>query len=246
MKLLLSGDAAPGASEADLVEACRRRALDGLELTLGAGHGHGVDVNQRPPRERTGMSCESDMHVPVEWLRLTPGTTKTMTLIWASGAYRLGAGLLLPEPMIIPPPDVSTALVHGSDPQDAADAASWAARTGMSTCWEVEPATLDSDVLSIILETTGDHLAHVRFLGAGPEAQASGAKGTCRLWSSLALRGYTGTVALAPSPGADLAAWHAWLFEQRGWGCNTAADKAARKTRAADHQTTVYQPEMIS
>ena len=228
MKLLLSSDAAPAASTADLTYACRRRSLAGLELTVGAGHAHGIDTALCPPREQSGGACvASAPRAPVHWLRVPSGTSKAMTLAWAGGAQRLGAGLLLPAPTANPPQGVTLALVHGTDPAGAQRAACWAECHSARTCWEVAPDASKAH-LDATLEATGDFLGHVRFLGAGPEAQSSGAAEANPLWSALALRGYTGTVALAPSSEGDLDAWRCWLFETRGWGCNTAAEKAAR------------------
>lgn len=237
MKLLLSSDAAPAASTADLTQACRRRSLAGLELTAGAGHAHGVNTALCPPREQAGVACVAEDCAPVHWLRVPPGASKAMTLTWAGGAHRLDAGLLLPAPAANPPQGVPLALAHGTDPAAAEDAARWAERRDAQTCWEVA-ADASKDDLNAVLDATAHRLAHVRLLGAGPEAQADGAAGAHPLWSALALRGFAGTVALAPSPGADLGAWHRWLFDARGWGCNTAAEKKARAVSSSPSTLT--------
>ncbi len=88
-----------------------------------------------------------------------------------------------------------------------------------------------------MLDATGPRLAHVRLLGAGPEAEAGGAEagadGTGWLFGQLALRGYSGTVTLAPSSPDVLRQWEPWLQRGRGWGCGTAAEKqAAARARA--------------
>lgn len=235
MKLLLSSDAAPAASMAELTTACRRRSLAGLELRLGAEHRHGVNGTLCPPRERANAPCLPEEHAPVEWLYLPPATSLAMRTIWASGAYRMGAGLILPTPVTDLLPAIRCAFAHGTDPAEAKNAVRWARRYHAKTCWEVALGTHCADTLEAVLDATSDRLAHVRLFGAGPEAQTAEATGANPLWQALALRGYTGTVALAPSPAADLRTWNQWLFESRGWGCNTAANK---KDRVSAHQPT--------
>ena len=137
-------------------------------------------------------------------------------------------GLLLPVPETNPPSGGRLALVHETDPEAAVAAVRWAERHGAETCWEVTPGAHPPEVLEAVFDITAGRLAHVRLLGAGPESQASEATGAHPLWRAFALNGYTGTVALAPSAEADLATWRRWLFETRGWGCNTAAEKATR------------------
>lgn len=232
MKLLLSSDAAPAASMTELTRACRRRALAGLEVT--AGSACGARAGRGRTREQAAGARGEDDPARVHWLRVPPGTSAGWMHVWASSAHRLGAGLLLPAPWASPPKGLRLALVHGTDPAGAQRAARWAERYSAQTCWAVTPDASQAD-LEAVLDATGDSLGHVRLLGAGPEAQASGATGANPLWQALALRGYAGTVALAPSPGTDLDAWHRWLFDARGWGCNTAAEK---KDRAASSSTT--------
>lgn len=240
MKLLLSSDAAPDASMAGLARACHRRALSGLELTLGAGQGHGMDKVLSSPREQPDAPCATGEHGPIQWLKVSMAASRALLLTWASHAQRLGTGLLLPAPMASPPPGLRIAFIHGTSLAEARDAARWAHRYGASTCWEVSPGTDTPAAVEDVFDATSEHLAHVRYLGAGPEAETSDAAEPHSLWSLLARHGYAGTIALAPSSAGSLRDWRRWLFESRGWGCNTAAEKA-RTT-----PTTIRQPTTTS
>lgn len=231
MKLLLSTDALPAASFDVLDEACRRRALEGVELTLGPSEHHGIDVSLCPIRQREGLSCIPEReNAPVVWMRMPDSTTTTMLMIWAAEAHVFGAGMLITRPVPEMPRSTRVALLHGTDVVEARRAAAWAETHSAGTCWQVDLENRDLATWDEILRITGPHLAHVRLLGAGPEAQAEapGSAGTGTLLSRLALMGYDGTVALAPSSSEHLDDWKQWLLVGRGWGCGTAAEKKAR------------------
>jgi hypothetical protein len=238
VRLLLSSDALPDAPFEALVEAARRRHLAGLELSLDRGQGHGADATACAARQGDGVACFPAVptDLTVAWLLLPEEAPLALRTVWASAASRLGAGVLLrrpaPEPLAAP-----TALVHGTDPASARRAAQWAEAHGAGTALEVRPAAFEADRWAAVLDATGPRLAHVRLVGAGPEAQAAEAgdvsDGTGWLLGRLALRGYGGTVALAPSSPEALPAWEHWLRRGRGWGCGTAAEKQAAATRKA-------------
>ena len=225
MRLLLSSDALPDAPFEVLVEAARRRALGGLELTLDRGQGHGADATACVARDGDACFPTPPPDLAVAWLALPADAPLGLRSVWASAAGRLGAGVLLrrptPEPLAVP-----TALVHGADPNAARQSARWAEAHGAGTAWEVRPSAFDTALWETVLDATGPRLAHVRVLGAGPEAEAGeGADGTGWLFGQLALSGYSGTVTLAPSSPEALTAWARWLRRGRGWGCGTAAEK---------------------
>lgn len=227
MKLCLSSDALPDGTPEQLIQACNRRALHGLELTLGADHRHGLDETICPIKQHEGQPCFPEGEPPVEWLHLPEVSSATTPMIWAGGAHQLDAGLLLHNP-IDPPLATPVALVHPTDEKAARDAATWARQHDAYTAWSIRPAVHTPGDIQRILDLTGPTLAHVRLLGGGPAAEASDDAGTGALMSKLALAGYRGTVALAPSADADLARWRRWLLDERGWGCNTAAIKKDR------------------
>ena len=235
MRLLLSSDALPDAPFEVLVAAARRRRLAGLELTLDRGQGHGADASPCAARVGDGTACFPDApaDLAVAWLALPAGAPLGLRTVWASAAGRLGAGVLLRRPAPECPTALPTALVHGTDPEAARQSARWAAAHGAGTAWELRPSAFDADRWAAVLDATGPHLAHVRLLGAGPEAQSAAADGTGWLLGRLALRVYGGTVTLAPSSPGALPAWERWLRRGRGWGCGTSAEKQAAQARAA-------------
>ncbi|MEP0546933.1 MAG: hypothetical protein ABJF88_08375 [Rhodothermales bacterium] len=235
MKLLLSSDALPDATAEGLRVAGRRRSLAGLELRLGAGHHHGADASPCAIRHEAGVDCfpATPTDLPIAWLLLPDEADLAMRSIWSSAAYGLGAGVLLRRATVECPALSHTALLHDTDLDAARRAVAWAEDHGAQTGWEVRPAAFDPDRWTAVLDATGPHLAHVRLLGAGPEAEAEGgaSDGTGWLLSRLALRGYGGTVALAPSSPEHLAAWERWLRRGRGWGWGSAAEKKAAAER---------------
>lgn len=233
MHLLLSSDALPGVSLGDLGAVSRRRALAGLELTLGADHGHRVDA-------APGYRLAETPAVPVAWLLLPKEVPLALRTLWMRTAQQFGAGVLLQEPVPERSDSVRTALVHGTDMEEARRAAEWAEAHDASTCWQVHPTGCDPDLWATILEITGPRLAHVRLLGAGPEAQTGGdaTDGTGMLLSRLALRGFGGTLSLVPSSAEHLGAWAHWLLKGRGWGCGTAAEKQAAAQARRQPATT--------
>lgn len=232
MRLLLSSDTLPDASLDVLLQASRRRALAGLELSVGEGQAHGLDASACPLHQQRGRVCVPEDVTSVAWLRLPRDTSLIMLLIWSSAAHQMKAGVLIQTPVLDPPTATKLALAHGSDPAEARSAAAWARRHGARTCWDVSPGALNADVLDAVLAETMPTLAHVRLAGSGPEADVSGSSRTGLLLARLAMAGYTGTISLVPSPGADLALWRQWLLQKRGWGCGTAAEKQARRAAA--------------
>lgn len=233
MRLLLSSDTLPGAPLDELIQACRRRALGGLELSVGIGQGHGLDERVCPLHQQDGGRCVPETVTSVAWLRLPRATSLIMLMVWSGAAHQMKAGLLLQEPVLDPPVATPLALVHGAEPADVQAAATWARRHGARTCWDVAPGTWDAETVDRVLDVTLPTLAHIRLPGSGPEADDARSEGVGGLLTRLALRGYAGTIALVPSAWADHALWQRWLLERRGWGCGTAAAKQAR--RAALH-----------
>lgn len=207
MRLLLSSEAVPAGTPADLVRACRRRALAGLELAA---------------TEALGGQAMSGLRVPVPWLRLDDEVEPDAA---THVARQLEASLLLTAPLDPPPVGIPLAIVHGAEPAEVGRAVEWAQVVGAGTAWEVQPGELTPDRLMDVLALTRPTLVHVRLLGAGPEA---GDDVTADLMVRLALGGYAGTVTLAPSAAADLNAWARWLFTTRSWGCGTAHERRVR------------------
>lgn len=237
MQLALSSAALPNVSTETLRTAAQRRELKALELVLGAGHGHGIGTPSKPGGMVTADAASPPTgDPPVEWLLASERPSITDVLYWGRQAALLDAGLLLQGPVLESPLGLPLALVHGTDPEAAQRAAAWARMHDAKTCWTVELGRRDEEQFADVIDATAPTLAHVRLLGAGPETQsaAPGTAGTGAVLKELALNGYSGTVALAPSANGSMSEWREWLLEERGWGCNTAAKKKdARKAAAS-------------
>ena len=227
MKLILSSDALPRGDLGALIYACGRRALAGLEVAIGQAHGHGLERPDGTPEIRQWQSLSSDSPVPIQWLRFS-ADVDALAPQYAPLAQDHGVGFLIERPLDQLPGE-NVALLHGSDPDDAAAAAAWAAKHGAYTCWQVGAERAEPDAMEAVLEITFSALAHVRMLGGGPEADPlDTGSGTGSILSRLALRGYGGTIALVPGSRDRLAEWERWLMKTRGWGCSTAAEKQAK------------------
>lgn len=239
MRLLLSSDTLPGSSMDELLQACRRRALAGLELSVGVDHGHGLDEAVCPLHHGKRAPSVPDEVSSVEWLRLPHDASSVVIAIWSAAAHRMQAGVLLHDAVPDPPQATKIALIHGSAPDEVHSAVEWALRYDAATCWDVTLDALTEGCIESVLDQTFGTLAHIRLPGSGPEADHPASEGVGLLLAQLALRGYAGTVGLIPSGPAHLREWEGWLLQKRGWGCGTAADKAAK--RAARMQLTSEQ-----
>lgn len=151
----------------------------------------------------------------------------TEILYWSRQAHLIGARLVLRSPTVESPLCVSLALLHSTELEDARRATTWAKMHEAHTCLEVDLGSVDERDVEDVLDVTAPTLAHVRLRGAGPEAPSGTgeAVGTGTLFKELALRGYNGTVALAPSRTDRAQDWREWIFDEYGWGCNTAVKK---------------------
>lgn len=235
MQLALSSAALPEAPIDTLRRAARRRDLKVLELVLGAGHAHGIGT----PSNSDGMvlanaSPPQTGEPPVRWLLASETPSITDLLYWGRQAALLDAGLLLQGAVPESPLGLPLALVHGTDLQEAQRAAAWARMHDAKTGWTVELGRRDQEQFADVLDATIPTLAHVRLLGAGPETQsaAPGTAGTGAVLKELALNGYSGTVALTPSPDGSTSEWREWLLQGRGWDCGTAVQKKAARNEA--------------
>lgn len=241
MKLSLSSAALPDGSLTDLARGARQRNFEGLEVIVGAGHEHRIEATCEADSSGVSpsgvspsggsVSKEEGSDLPVQWLLLEEGASTAEVLYWGRRAHLLRTGLVLPDGVTDSPVGVPTALRHPTDRAAAQRALAWAEMHGAKTCWEVEVGRASMSEIENALEVTAPRLAHVRLLGAGPEPETDepSVAGTGDVLKALALQGYEGTVALAPSTTGRREAWRAWLFETRGWGCNTAAQKKARR-----------------
>jgi len=228
MTISLSSEALPSAAIKTLRDGARQRDVDGLELLVGTGADPHGDPSAAPGRLNEAIEEGTP---PIQWLLLGPQASLTELLYWSRQAHLIGAGLVLQSTIVESPLCVPLALLHPTDPERAHRAAAWARMHDAQTCWEVRLGATDEQQLEAVLDVTMPTLGHVRLRGAGPNAPsaAPGLVDTGTVLKELTLRGYTGTVALAPADSDEEAAWRTWLFDERGWGCNTAAEKRAAR-----------------
>src|SRR5690606_15891059 len=118
-------------------------------------------------------------------------------------------------------------VAHGSDPDDVGTlrrAVDLAPGGALGLGWEVDPGAEDvTGRITTVLRAAGPHLRHIRLLGGGPEAVQHEGRGIGALMARLALSGYDGPLALAPSTARYRTAWSAWLGRGGGWGCGSKA-----------------------
>ena len=233
VRLSLSSSAAPDEGLAGLLEACRRKALSGLELVQGDGHG----LDARDPTwlpdmamilEQSGVGLTGyrlrstdDLHTPVP-LRIAGGLGSPVLVPLAlDGA----GGLEEVERAAGAFAKAGSRLVGASD--DAA-ALLVAARSGapLDLAWDVRPGVSDPADLDRLLAGAGERLTHIRLFGGGPETSAQNGTGVGTLMSRLAVTRWGGSVVITPSDPRYRVAWSTWLGRRNGWGCSGKATPA--------------------
>lgn len=227
MQLTLSSEALPSSSIANLRRGARRRDLDGVEWVVR-------ERGEQGYRDRFGGSLSEEWGreeatPAIQWLVLRTRVSVTELLYWSRQAHLLEAGLVLRQTKVESPLCVPLAVQHPTDAEAAHRAAAWARMHRANTCWNVELDAVTEGEIEDVLDVTAATLGHIRLRGAGPEAP-SGPSAPSRvgpLLKELALRGFSGTVALAPSDRGKEKAWREWVFRDRGWGCNTVANRTA-------------------
>lgn len=227
MKLALASAAAPDAPLGDLLAACRRRGFAALELE--EGHKHGV------ARELGALEAFAATE-------LVTTTGFELVGLRLHGPIREGAVRLLRLQEALAAP-----LIIDASRPEAPDVAALLAREGprrvmLSTrdplelleslppsvglAWDVAPAEGsgedEASAHRTVVERTGRRLRHVRLLGGGPESALHEGRGIGTLMGTLALSGFPGTLAVAPSSTRYRVAWDAWLGRRGGWGCGGA------------------------
>jgi hypothetical protein len=229
MRLGLSTAAVPDWPLDTIAEACSRRGLQSLELVAGHAHGvrpGGTDEDARAAGERM-RECG------ITTVLLRPGAAATaFQPATIRLAVLLGAGVIVPaaelsdaalDPLVAPATAAHVAflLAHGTDPAEARRIRLLAERHRCGLSWHVDPARDRlEDLAAPVLDAAGAWLQHIRLLGSGPESAASEGRGIGALLATLALRGWDGTLTLAPSSPDRLPVWRLWLG-RAGWGCGS-------------------------
>lgn len=221
MRLAISRSAAPSLSLAQLSDLARRRGLDGVEI--GARDLDGlsraapiagvyVESADAAASEATARVA-ADAGVPVVAAR---GAVPTSAIPKLDELYaRVGGALCV---------------THGTDAEEAAELVSSIAAAEAShvfTAWEVQPTKEDLGDSAAVLLVAGETLRYIRLRGGGPEHAAQDGAGVGELFSSVALAGYAGTIAMTPSAAEHVAAWERWLERSAKSGCGSARAEPA-------------------
>lgn len=225
MRLSLCSSAAPDATLSGLVEACARRGLAALELREGDAHGLNPEYEDLAAAV-AGARAETPSLPIVAYRTSEPGhdlwlarlsealgvpllldgsTTVRARLERAAGIAEIGGCVAI--------------VVRGEDYlSDAREAAG----ADVDLAWDADPTQARmGDRLARLLDGFGERLGHIRLLGGGPEAALHEGAGIGEVMGRLALSGYAGTVALAPSSARYRVAWQTWLGRRGGWGCGS-------------------------
>ncbi len=106
---------------------------------------------------------------------------------------------------------------------------------GVAVAWEADPTRGElAERGSALLARLGGRLRHIVLRGGGPEATEQEGRGVGSLMARLAVAGYGGTVALAPSSDRYRVIWDAWLGRRGGWGCGSRLEDRSLVTLGRD------------
>jgi hypothetical protein len=233
MRLVLSSAVAPSAPLDELMEAAARRGMAGVELVSGhaAADRRGVGADPGPGADAVAAPA------PVMALLEAEGTDADVE------GHDLGA---LARELGVPAL-VRCSVDGGPGPGEALDRVGEIRRAGAEAmvllptagletaldalpadepvAWDADPRARDlTGPGAWLLDGAGARLRHVRLRGGGPEAVEQEGRGVGSLMARLAVAGYAGTVALAPSGPRYRVIWDAWLGRRGGWGCGSRSE----------------------
>lgn len=242
MRLALSSAAAADASPSELVAACVRRGLAGIELIHDPAHERdvyelaaefaaearaaGVELVgiHHPSLERDELRATARAAAAVGAPIVAHLSTFDRTLLELAGEAFSEAGAEL-------------LLAYGGDPEMANALTrllkSVPGSDSVALAWELRPGSDDPRFTRYVLSSAGDRLAYVRLFGGGPEAHAQTGAGIGTTMGSLALARYSGPLVLVPSSPTYHYAWSAWLGRTGGWGCGSRQSDDALVSLAA-------------
>lgn len=212
MQLGISAEAAPGATLAELAQACTQRGLDAVEV-------------------RASASCVADEALDVRIVGVYCDDAEVTEAVMACGAAPGNGPLVLGGTQAL---DTRIAAARALRAQgvDAAvvvtgPADAWMEPVRAGDCpyvWQVDESCADPAGDAARIFDTVALPRYIRLLGGGPEAAMHEGRGIGALIGSLAFRGYDGAVILAPSSPRFHVAWSTWLGRRGGWGCGSKAD----------------------
>lgn len=209
MIVALSTDAAPRASLDELVDGCRRRGLSALHVV--AGHAHGL-----PERSTDAELVELHAQLGAADVKLASYEVRCAETAALDTALRICAPF---QATLVLPHDVPELLAQW---QPACE------RAGVVIVHALDINAADGNVAAAAAaRLLGGAPQHITLRGGGPEAAQHEGRGVGTLMAQLALRGYQGVLALAPSHTAVLPVWRAWLQHGKHWGCGSKRADAA-------------------
>ncbi len=248
MRLALSSAAAPDATFDELLAACARRGFAAVELEVG--HAHGVSPSAGPAAALSAAVRATNAGIGIAALRLDdlaavadPGTPRLAVALGAPVVVRIDAEATVFDGKAEGSDGDVASIIRAAAPRFAETGATLllacrgdaaeierlrllaeAAPPGtVGLAWDVAPDDPGLKVPGAVLAAADDRIRHIRLYGGGPEAIGQEGIGVGRLMSALALSGYSGALALAPSDRRYRYAWGAWLGRRGGWGCGSKA-----------------------
>lgn len=241
MRLSLSSAAAADWTLPELLEACERRGLTGLELVAGHRHGvtaevgavHLVSIGELLDAAGVGIVAyrvEELGAVADSKLAWLSGTLGAPVVVSRSALGALGDGFAELRAWALRAADLfdrwggELLLEHGSDASHARSFRSLVESEGtgvLGLAWDAIPSDPRfGSESSAVLASAGSALRHIRLRGGGPESAGQEGQGIGALMARLTLGGYRGALAITPSTDRYRVAWGAWLG-RRGWGCGS-------------------------
>jgi hypothetical protein len=222
MQLGISSAADPTATADELVDACLRRGLSGLELRHG-------DRAARPDGIAAALGRCTGEAVQVVALLVDVGTDHT-----AHRTPLIGSGV----PVMLRSASGARAALDAAAELRAAGsnalpllqgpADEWLQYVGDHPfAWQVDDSVTDPAADAARILTKRARLAYLRLVGGGPETALQHDRGIGPLMRRLALAGYAGPLVVSPSSSRYRIAWSVWLGRRGGWGCGSSGTPAA-------------------
>lgn len=238
MRLALSSAAVPDATFDELLAACARRGFAAVELEVG--HAHGITPTTGPTAAADAVERAARVGIGIAALRLEdaasvldPQIPRLAAALGAPVVARIGDDVAEVVRVAAPRFADAGAMLLLACSGDLAEIERLRRRVelapvgAMGLAWDVMPGDGALAVPEAPLAVGDGHIRHIRLYGGGPESMGQEGLGVGGLMGALALSGYTGALALAPSDRRYRYAWGAWLGRRGGWGCGSKAGSDA-------------------
>ena len=247
MRTSLSASADPDYRIVELLDACHRRGLRGIELVSDAecdlpralapaDLGELAQLLSRHDCPVTGLYvADLDEICSLETAQLSarvaapvvapPGVIPAALLDDLDALYAAARGRLLVSHRTLA--GEASALLETIERQRLE-------RVGLA--WEVRPAGEDLREARSLVERFAGHLEYLRLFGAGPEQRTTDGLGLGPLVVELTRVRYAGPFVLCPSDRSQRAVWQKWMESSKPTGCGSAAHKEERRRERAQRQ----------